>query len=78
VPALVALVEDGAAFVCTAQLLGVVAHLRVAALLAGQLDQDGSLQLIIVDRRNLGALGAQRRRKRRGLGARDDRLGGRV
>ena len=77
-PTTIALVEHSAAFIGTAQLLRVVAHLGMAAFLAGQLNQNSSFQLIIVDGLHLGALGAQRGRESRGLGARDDRLGGRV
>lgn len=53
-----ALVEDRGAFICTSQLLGVVADLGATAFLAGVLDDDAGLDIIVVDGLHFGAFRA--------------------
>jgi hypothetical protein len=74
----VALVENCGAFICAAQLLGVVADFWAAAFFARVLDDHAGLHVIVVDSLDFGALRAQSRGEGRGLGVRDDRLGGGV
>ena len=73
-----AFVEDGGAFVGAAQLLGVVADLGPAALLARLVDLAGHLHVAVGDGLHLGPLRAEGRGEGRGLGLRDDGFGGRV
>ena len=70
-----ALVEDGGAFVSTAQLLRVEAHFLPTALLAHLIDDSMRLHVRVVDGLHFGALGAQCRRESVGLGAGHDSLG---
>jgi hypothetical protein len=68
----VALIEDCGAFVCTTQLLGVVADLLATALLAGKIDDTGRVHVILGNGLNFGSLCAQGRGKRSRLGVRND------
>jgi hypothetical protein len=72
----ITLVEDGGAFICTTQLLGVVADLVATALLARMLNEDGGLHVVVVEGLHLGSLRAQGRWEGRWLGVCDNRLGG--
>jgi len=72
----IALVEDCGAFVCTSQLLGVVAHFLATALFACLSNDDARLHIVVVDGLHFRPLGAQGGREGCGLGVRDDGLGG--
>lgn len=74
----VALVEDGRAFVCTAQLLRVEADLFAATLSTPLVDHGVCLHVFLVHHLHLRPLGTQRRGEGRRLGAGNDRLGGSV
>jgi hypothetical protein len=74
----VALVEDGGTFICTAQLLGVVADLFVTALFARESDDTGCVHVVLGNGLNFGALCAECRGESGGLRVGDDRLGGGV
>jgi hypothetical protein len=52
----IALVEDGSAFICTAQLPSVVADLFAATLFAWVLDDAGGLDLVVIDGLHFGSL----------------------
>lgn len=78
VTAALAGVEDGAAFVCTTQLLGVISHFFLSAFFARMSDDCRSLHVFLCERLYFGSLGAEGRWESARFGVCHNDLGGGV